>query len=205
MQISFKNLKVIGESPGNDWEKWEKSKTKTNLSFLLHFMLTWHLSESMFCHLNMCCALFCIFCARLRLEPKKSDSNITLVNRRPMGKWYIYIYILDDASQSQHPLQFTLTRLWPDTWAGLCRPATLNTTQLNKLIYSNNPKTSKTVKVPRMCHVKIQCLFFSARTPLSGSGLWFMSFRSFREIKSSWEAWGTLVPNQRFYHEQHDF
>ena len=93
MQISFKNLKVIGESAGNDWEKWEKSKTKTNLSFLLHFMLTWHLSESMFCHLNMCCALFCIFCARLRLEPKKSDSNITLVNRRPMGKSYIYIYI----------------------------------------------------------------------------------------------------------------
>ena len=93
MQISIKKFfKFLGESPWNDWEKWEKSKTKTNLPFLLHFMLTWHLSESMFCHLNMCCALFCIFCARLRLEPKKSDSNITLVNRRPMGKWYIYIY-----------------------------------------------------------------------------------------------------------------
>ena len=23
--------------------------------------------------------------------------------------------------------------------------------------------------------------------------------------KSSWETWGTLVPNQRFYHEQQDF
>ena len=149
----------------------------------------------------LCIVLY--FLCQVKIRTQKSDFNITRVNRRPMGTWYIYI--LDDASQSQHPLQFTLTRLWPDTWAGLCRPATLNTTQLNKLIYSNNPKTSKTVKVPRMCHVKIQCLFFSARTPLSGSGLWFMSFRSFREKKSSWEAWGTLVPNQRFYNEQHDF
>ena len=32
-----------------------------------------------------------------------------------------------------------------------------------------------------------------------------MSFRSIWDIKSSWETWGTLVPNQRFYHEQHDF
>ena len=33
------------------------------------------------------------------------------------------------------------------------------------------------------------------------SCLFFLSW----DIKSSWEAWGTLVPNQRFYHEQHDF
>ena len=32
-------------------------------------------------------------------------------------------------------------------------------------------------------------------------GLGFMSFPSFWEMKSSWEVWGTLVPNQRFYHE----
>ena len=32
-----------------------------------------------------------------------------------------------------------------------------------------------------------------------------MSFHSFWEMKSSREVWGTLVPNQRFYHEQHDF
>ena len=112
----------------------------------------------------LCIVLY--FLCQVKIRTQKSDFNITLVNRRPMGKWYIYI--LDDASQSQHPLQFTLTRLWPDTWAGLCRPATLNTTQLNKLIYSNNPKTSKTVKVPRMCHVKIQCLFFLPVLPFPG-------------------------------------
>ena len=30
-----------------------------------------------------------------------------------------------------------------------------------------------------------------------------MSFPSFWGLKSSWEVRGTLVPNQRFYHEQH--
>ena len=32
-------------------------------------------------------------------------------------------------------------------------------------------------------------------------GVGFMSFPSFWEMKPSWEVWGTLVPNQRFYHE----
>ena len=32
-------------------------------------------------------------------------------------------------------------------------------------------------------------------------GVGFMSFPSFWEMKSSWEVWGTLVQNQRFYHE----
>ena len=69
--------------------------------------------------------VLCIFgflCARLRFEEKKRDSNITLVNRRLLGKSYthiyiyiiyiyiyIYLYIVDDASQGQHPLDFDLT------------------------------------------------------------------------------------------------
>ena len=32
-----------------------------------------------------------------------------------------------------------------------------------------------------------------------------MSFLFFWKIKSSWEAWRSLVPNQRCYHGQHDF
>ena len=94
MQISFKNFKVLGESPGNDWEKWEKSKTKTNLYFLLHFYVNMTPVRKHVLSFKHVLCIFLYFVCQVKIRPqKKRDSNITLVNRRPMGKSYIYIYI----------------------------------------------------------------------------------------------------------------
>ena len=46
--------------------------------------------------------------------------------------------------------------------------------------------------------------FFLPVLPFPGL-VWDSSVFVLLRRKNSWEVWGTPVPNQRFYHEQHDF